>query len=85
MTDLNIKFETNKTCSKVELIEKLDYIFTELIHAGASYSVRHFAGNKCLQIIATKDCDLVKVIIPNFVIKFDSRMARYAELILNYE
>jgi hypothetical protein len=75
----------NKPLTIEKAIHELNSITQRLIYYEQSFNVRHKQGDKEIMITAVANCDSVKVVCPQFQIKFDERQARYAELVLNYE
>ncbi len=77
--------EKSKVLPLDEALEKAVDIFATLQDNDCGFLFRRQTILQQMIFTATNDCDRVKVFAPEFEIKRDSRMERYAELIIYYE
>lgn len=76
---------TIKPYNRNEAICTVSDIVSRLTLSELSFNILHSSKSKSFQIFGVTCADSIKVIYPQFEIKTDERLKRYAELVISYE
>ncbi len=77
--------EKSKVLPLDEALEKAIHIFATLQDGDCGFLYCRKPMLEQMVFTASNDCDLAKVLVPEFEIKRDTRQDRYAELVIEYE